>query len=288
VLADDSRLREAAALVALVRYGRPTTAHYADLVEEAGSAEVILEQEAGLLAGSLVDASAADLRVWSKRGIRVITVLDQAYPENLRAVWDRPALMFSIGEVTPRDDRAVAVIGSRRASDAGVRRAVEISDALIGAGYTIVSGLATGIDTAAHTTALERGARTVAVLGNGVLHSYPPQNARLQRQIADQGALISQFWPDEKPSRLTFPMRNAVMSGLALATVIVEAGPTSGARTQARRALAHGRPVLLLDSVLDQPWAQELAGRPGTYAVGSGEEVPEVVDRISSLEVPLA
>jgi DNA processing protein len=111
---------------------------------------------------------------------------------------------------------------------------------------------------------------------------YPAQNAALQRQIATEGAVVSRFWPDAAPSRRSFPMRNAVMSGLALGTVIVEAGPTSGARTQARLALAQGRPVLLVDTLLDQGWARELASRPGVYVVESAAEVPAVIERISS------
>lgn len=284
---DDAHLHNAAALVALLRCGKRSAARYADLVEDAGSAHSVLEEEAGLLAASLVEASVGDVSVWRKQGIRVLTVLDDEYPENLRAVHDRPALIFSVGELKPGDRRAVAVIGSRRASQAGIDCAITVTKKLIGSGYTIISGLATGIDTAAHTTALECGARTLAVLGTGLLRCYPSQNADLQCRIGSQGALLSQFWPDEAPSRVTFPMRNAVMSGVALATVIVEAGPTSGARIQARHALGHGRPLLLLESLLDQPWAQELSRRPGTHVVNSSEDISTIVDGISSLEFPL-
>lgn len=284
---DDRQLLEVAALVALLRLGKQPTAHYADLVEEAESARAILEQEEGLLAGSLVETAVADVRAWRQQEIRLITVLDQDYPENLRAVYDRPALIFSVGELKPGDSRGVAVIGSRGASPAGIDRAVAVTEALAASGYTIVSGLAAGIDTVAHTTALERGARTIAVIGTGVLRCYPAQNTLLQRRIAAEGVVVSQFWPDEAPSRATFPLRNAVMSGLTLATVIVEAGRTSGARIQARRALGHGRPVLLLESLLDQPWAQELSRRPGTHVVSCADHIPEIVDRISSFDFPV-
>jgi DNA processing protein len=284
--AEDQHQFEAAAVVALLRYAKQPPERYADLIEEAGSASTILEQEQGLLAGSLVDASAGDVRTWSAQGIEVLTVLDDDYPENLRAVYDRPPLIFVIGALTPADTRAVAVIGSRQPSPSGIHRARVVAQALIASGYTIVSGLAAGIDTAAHTTALEAGARTVAVLGTGVRRCYPAENAVLQERIAVEGAVLSQFWPDDGPTRVSFPMRNAVMSGLALATLIVEAGPRSGARIQARRALGHGRPVLLFDSLLAQQWARDLSRRPGTHVVNSPDEVPQVVDRISSFERP--
>ena len=106
------------------------------------------------------------------------------------------------------------------------------------------------------------------MIGTGVNRAYPAENATLQREIATDFALISQFWPDAPPNRRSFPMRNAVMSGISLATVIVEARETSGARVQARRALAQGRPVFLLGSLTDtQPWAREFAGRPGVSVI---------------------
>ena len=147
-----------------------------------------------------------------------------------------------------------------------------------------MSGLAAGIDTAAHTAALDRGERTVAVIGTGLHHTYPPQNAGLQRTIGSEGAVVSQFWPDSPPSRRSFPMRNAVMSGISLATVIVEATQTSGARIQARLALAQGRRVFLLEQLLVQEWARELATRPGTHVVRAAEDITETIDRVTATD----
>lgn len=279
---------ETAALVALLRSGRRSPPHYSDLVEEAGSAQVILEEEQGLLAAELSAAALADLHNWNAQGLRMATVLDPDYPANLRTVHDRPPLLFLAGSLQPGDARSVAVIGSRRASSEGLERAGVIAQTLIESRFTIVSGLAAGIDAAAHTTALDRGARTVAVIGTGLQHSYPPENACLQRRIADEGAVVSQFWPEARPSREAFPARNAVMSGLSLATVIVEATRTSGARIQARHALAHGRPVLLFSSLLDQAWARQLAERPGAHVITSAAEAVEIVDRFTSIEAPVA
>ncbi len=279
---------ETAALVALLRSGRRPPPHYSALVEEAGSAQVVLEDEHGLLAPELSAAAADELRGWSAQGLHITTVLDRDYPENLRTVHDRPPLIFIAGRLHPEDTRAVAVIGSRRASPDGLERARTLTKALVDSRYTIVSGLAAGIDTAAHMTALEGGGQTVAVIGTGLEHSYPAQNADLQRRIADEGAVVSQFWPEAGPSRQTFPARNAVMSGLSLATVIVEASQTSGARIQARHALGHGRPVLLISSLLDQPWARQLSERPGTHVIASPAEAIAVVNRVASTEAPVA
>lgn len=279
---------ETASLIALLRNPKRRPAQYADLVEEAGGAQAVLNDEQGLLAAELATAALSELTRWSEQRIRAITVLDTDYPENLRAVHDRPPLIFLAGELRPRDKRAVAVIGSRRASAAGIQRARATTEALAEAGCTIVSGLASGIDTEAHAAALDNHARTIAVIGTGLRHCYPAENAELQRRIAESGAVVSQFWPDQGPNRHTFPARNAVMSGVSLATVIVEAGRTSGARIQARRALSHGRPVLLLAELLNQDWARELAARPGTHVVRSPADVVAVIESASSTEAPVA
>ena len=186
------------------------------------------------------------------------------------------------GSLTADDERSVAVVGTRRPSEGGLQRARDIASGLVAAGYTVVSGLADGIDTAAHLAALERGGRTVAVIGTGLHRAYPARNASLQQRIADDAAVVSQFWPDAPPTRTSFPMRNVVMSGLARATVVVEASHTSGARMQARFALEHGRPLFLLGSLLKHDWARQFAERPGTYVVRSADEVVERVERLVS------
>jgi DNA processing protein len=287
-------LSESAALIALLRTGTRPWREYAELLEGAGSALAVFEHERGgkhasprlfeIADESGLDTAAAEIAGWAAQGIRVLTVLHREYPGNLRAVHDRPALIFTAGSLGAGDERSVAVIGSRDATEHGTRSARQIAEHLIAGGYTVISGLAAGIDAAAHTAALAAGGRTVAVIGTGLTRSYPPQNARLQQEIADKCAVVSQFWPDAAPSRRSFPMRNALMSGLSLATVIVEASQTSGARSQARFALAHGRPVLLIESLLEQVWARELSLRPGVHVVSSPAEVVATVQRLSGTE----
>jgi DNA processing protein len=275
-------LSESAALVALLRGAKRPWQQYSDVVEAAGSAHAVLHQERGLLADDELASAERDLGRWRAKGIHTLTVVDSDYPENLRGVHDRPPLIFVAGRLEPGDARSVAVVGARAASDRGRVAARRIAEHLVDAGYTVVSGLAEGIDTAAHTGALERDERTVAVIGTGLERFYPPQNESLQRTIATRGAVVSQFWPDAPPSRRSFPMRNAVMSGLTLASVIVEAAHTSGSRMQARLALAQGRPVLLVHSLLSQPWARELAARPGTHVVRTPGEITSIVERLTS------
>lgn len=211
-------------------------------------------------------------------------MLDSEYPSNLRAVHDRPALIFLSGRLEPADERSVAIIGARRPSRAGLDRARLLASELSQRGYTIISGLAAGVDSAAHTATLGSQGRTVAVIGTGVDQAYPPENRDLQRQIATTGAVVSQFWPGSPPSRESFPQRNAVMSGLAAGTVIVEASQRSGTRIQARLALAHGRPVFIARELLDQEWASALAARPGVRAVSSADEIVETLERLAGRE----
>lgn len=283
---------ETAAVLALLRLppellpGPP-----AELVQHLGSARAVLEEvlaprQGQLFATSepiheLLDRANEDLTRWERDGLRVVTVLDPEYPANLQRVHDRPALIFTAGALAPRDERAVAVVGSRRASAEGLHLGGVISRHLGTLEYTVVSGLADGIDTVAHTAALRDGRRTIAVVGSGLRRVCPPRNAPLHRRIAQAGAVISPFWPDSQASADQFRRRNAVMSGLSLATVIVEAGPTSGTRVQAGAALAHGRPVFLLRGVLVQAWAQELAARPNVFVVDDATQITARLDELT-------
>jgi DNA processing protein len=227
----------------------------------------------------LISEAAADIARWTASRITLISVLDRGYPVNLHGVHDRPALLFVRGEISAGDERSVAIVGSRRASPEGRAHARRLATELSELGYVVASGLAAGIDAAAHTAALDVGGRTLAMVGTGVDRVYPAEHAGLQRTIAERGAVISCFWPTDGPSRQSFPVRNAVLSGLTRATVIVEASSTSGTRIQARRALAHGRPVCLASKLLAQPWARELADRPNVHVADTADEIAAVIER---------
>lgn len=273
---------ERAALVTLLKTATKPWHVYADQVEASGSALEVLEEERGLLAHDGIGDAAAEIAAWERSGIRLLTVLDPEYPENLRTVYDRPPLIFLAGSLRQTDARSVAVVGTRAASREGLARARQVAAHVADNGFTVISGLAAGIDTQAHAAALRCGGRTAAVVGTGLRHCYPPENANLQRRIARGGAVVSQFWPDSPPTATSFVTRNATMSGLAMGTVVVEASHTSGARAQARLALQHGRPVFLLEPLLEEPWARVFADRPGTYVVRQPEEITATIERLNS------
>jgi DNA processing protein len=274
------------ALVALARQVGIDVPGLAERVEAAGPAEALadaLGQTTSLLPeqpGPLLDRARADLERWRAAGVNAVTVLDHGYPENLRAVHDRPALIFVSGKLADTDRRAIAVVGSRAAGDEQVDAARMIAGDLVASGHTVVSGLAAGIDTAVHNAALHHQGRTLAVIGTGHEHAYPSENATLQRELGRDHAVVSPLWPDTPPSADGFRRRNGVMSGLSRGTVIVAAGARSGTRVQARLALAHGRPVFLLPGLLAQPWAAELAARPNVHVVASAAEVIRITDRL--------
>jgi DNA processing protein len=289
---DMVKLEERAALVALLQV-RPQGMRWGEItadVVEAGSA---LEVWHRLVPPTLMsapgeldplDAATRDIQTWSTQGHTMLTVLDGAYPSRLRGVHQAPPVLFARGSVLP-EERAVSVVGSRKASDRGLAVAAGVARELVARDLTVVAGLALGIDTAAHRAALESGGRTVAIIGTGINKVYPAANRELQEEIATGGLLLSQFWPDAPAQKHTFLMRNATMSGYGLATVVVEAGEHSGARAQARLAVEHGRPVILTDMVVSaNHWARELVGRPGIYVARGLSDVTATVDRLISGE----
>lgn len=202
-------------------------------------------------------------------GVRLTTVLDGDYPVNLRTIFNLPPFLFYRGELREDDARAVAVVGTRNPTTAGVARAEQMARLLVEHGVTVLSGLARGIDTAAHSAALESGGRTIAVLGSGIRKVYPAENAALAAEIESRGAVVSQFWPDAPPTRYSFPRRNVVTSGMGQGTVVVEASATSGAKMQARLALQHGKKVWLLSSLVQEyEWARKYLARGAVEADG--------------------
>jgi DNA processing protein len=227
-------------------------------------------------------AAAADLEGWRRAGIRMVTVLDDGYPSNLRMIHQRPPLLFVRGVDDDRDAMAVAVVGTRQPTPLGIEQTRRLAAGLVERGIPVISGLAAGIDSTAHKAALAGGGRTVAVIGTGIDRVYPPQNAELQNEIAAKGLVISQFLPGAPPTKVSFPMRNAVMSGYALATVVVEASYRSGARMQARLALQHGRHVFLMRSLLEHDWARDYAQRPGVTVVENADDVFGGLRRLAS------
>lgn len=279
---------ERAALVALLRV-RPDDLKWTEIVAEIDARESALDLWHEKVPPSLLEDEAAeltqartDIETWRAANLGFLTFLDDEYPAQLRAVHDLPPVLFHRGTLVP-GDVAVSVVGSRNASPRGLSIASAIAAGLVDRGISVVSGLAKGIDAKAHTTTLEGGGRAVAVIGTGITRYYPKENRELQDRVAKDGLLLSQFWPDAPPGKHTFPMRNSVMSGYGRATIVVEAGEHSGARIQARRAVAHGRPVILTDLVVKaNNWARALVGQPGVHVAESTAEAMDLVESITA------
>jgi len=210
-----------------------------------------------------------------KNRVAVLALYDDAYPENLKNIYDPPIVLYIKGDVSREDKIAVSVVGSRRASLYGVDICYEISRKLAALGVTVVSGLARGIDSAAHRGALKSGGRTLAVLGNGLSLVYPRENIKLAEEIASLGALISEFPMEMPPMRQNFPIRNRIISGLSLGVVVVEAAQTSGALITANCALEQGREVFAVPGKAGTMTAR------GTHAlIKEGARLAESADDI--------
>ena len=200
-----------------------------------------------------LDDPARELEAAAAAGLQVIAYYDHAYPENLKQIYDPPMVLYLKGNLEERDKHAIAIVGSRRATQYGRTSASRLARELAANGFTIVSGLALGIDSAAHMGAIEGGGRTIAVLGSGFADFYPPENDELAEQIAATGAVISEFHMKCAPSKTNFPMRNRVISGLALGTIVAEAPTNSGALITATHALNQNRLVFAVPGRTDAP-----------------------------------
>lgn len=188
-----------------------------------------------------------------RAGVLALAPSDPRYPSRLKEISDAPPLLYVRGAWTPDDEWSVAVVGTRRATAYGRQAAEEFARGLASNRVTVVSGLARGIDTVAHRTALDAGGRTVAVLANGLDTIYPPENARLAEQIAEQGALITDYPLGTKPRADFFPRRNRIMSGVALGTLVVEGDYKSGAMITAKFALEQDREVFVVPGSIFSP-----------------------------------
>jgi DNA processing protein len=195
----------------------------------------------------------AELKRIQDFGCNVVTQEDENYPELLRQIYDPPILLYVKGTLTPRDKNSVAIVGSRMTTAYGTNVARKFGYQLAYMGLTVVSGGARGIDTAAHQGALAGKGRTIGVLGTGINQVFPPENAQLFEKIAANGALITQFPFNRPADKQTFPIRNRIVAGMTLGTVIVEANLTSGALITANFAVEYGRQVFAVPGPIDSP-----------------------------------
>jgi DNA processing protein len=215
-------------------------------------------------------------------GATVLTLEEADYPALLREIHDPPTVLYVWGKLDPRDHHAIGVVGSRRTSHYGLECAKKISYQIAYAGLTVVSGLARGIDTAAHQGALAAKGRTIAVLGTGLHHVYPAENRALAEKIISAGAVVTEFPMETMPDRQTFPMRNRIISGWGFGLLVVEAGVNSGALISASQAAEQGRNLYAIPGPIDRP-SSHGANRliqQGAKLVMSVEDILEDLQRL--------
>ena len=194
-----------------------------------------------------------EIKALDELGAKIVTQHDSDYPQNLRQIYDPPVILFVRGELKEEDRFAVAIVGTRRPSQYGRSMALKLGRDLANEGLCVVSGGARGIDTIAHRGALEGGGRTIAVLGCGLDVSYPPENMKLFDEISEKGAVITEFVPGTKPDAWRFPVRNRLVSGLALGVLVVESLITGGAMITATLAGEQGRDIWAVPGSADAP-----------------------------------
>ncbi|MCB2211412.1 DNA-processing protein DprA [bacterium] len=253
-----SSTAERAATLTLLRATEVGATRVRKLLEVFGSAGMTLSASDGTLerVGGLSPETVRSLREAEgdrfgeqqleraeKLGVRVLLPDDDEYPELLRNIHNPPAALFVIGEKLPTDGRAVAIVGSRNATEAGVEISHQLGAGLAKAKVNVVSGMALGIDGAAHRGALQEGGQTVAVLGCGVDKVYPRQHTKLHGEISRRGTVVSELFLGAGPEARNFPMRNRIITGMSSAVVVVEAGAKSGSLITARYALEENRPL---------------------------------------------
>jgi DNA processing protein len=237
----------------------------------------------GILAGPNLKAVRFQEETCQRLKARIVFFRSEAYPDPVRGLPHPPPFLFLAGEWRPEDRKAMAVVGTRYPTGYGIRMAREMALGLAEQGFTLISGMARGIDTLAHETALRCGARTLAVLGSGLDWIYPPENANLARDIARRGALISEFPMGTAPHATHFPRRNRLISALSRGTLVVEAGNDSGALITADFALEQGREVFAVPGAVHQPGSQGTHKliREGAHLVERAADIVSVLQGTS-------
>ncbi len=227
-----------------------------------------------------------ELKLCREHGVRLIARGDADYPQGLAQIPDPPSILYVKGSIEPRDAAAVAVVGARHATEYGMKIAAQLAGGLARAGITVVSGLARGIDEAAHRGALEAGGRTIAVLGSGLAKIYPPEHEALAREVAAHGALVSESALLAEPIAGAFPQRNRIISGLSLGAVVVEAAHRSGSLITAGHAAEQGREVFAVPGRVDSRMSHGCHRllRDGAKLV---ETVDDILEELGHLAAPV-
>ncbi len=208
--------------------------------------------------------------------IKQVRIIDKEYPKLLKEIYDPPRVLYYQGIIYPNEN-CIAVVGTRKMTSQGKEETEKFTKGLVMAGFTIVSGLARGIDSVAHKSALAADGRTIAVLGSGFKHIYPPENKKLVEEIIEKGGLVcSEYPPDKLPLPGNFPQRNRIISGLSLAVLVVEAKENSGSTITARCAVEQGREVFAVPP-------NDLINS-GAQAVFNPEEITDILQEVNKAD----
>ncbi|MEY8577196.1 DNA-processing protein DprA [Corynebacteriaceae bacterium 6-324] len=276
-----SRKEQTADILRLLRadLGMSQTERVNELLRLRNAQRVLLDNTSTLFASRTAEEE--ELDSWHSSGFNSVNVLEEEYPELLLGVREAPGILYWQGTLNP-SELGVSIVGSRAADSAVLRITREFAAMLATEGIPVISGLAKGIDTAAHEGALSVGGRTIAVMGTGLDKTYPAENKHLREDIqANQGLVMTQFEPYSDTHRFNFPMRNAVMSGYGLATVVMAATEKSGTRHQVKAAVKHGRKVIFTGRVANYvKWANELVMQGKAVSVTSLEHAVDVAQSV--------
>ncbi len=285
--------------IAFSRVPRVGRVRAAQLEDHFGSLRGAWEASSGELRAAGLDASTVsecvaararinpddELELLHRHGVQAVTWHDDAYPRQLAEIYDRPPVLFARGTMTPADEWAVAVVGTRRVSEFGRQAAEVMARGLALNRVTVVSGLARGVDAVAHRAALEAGGRTIGVLACGLDMVYPPEHKRLAEQIVEQGALISDYAIGTQPRSEFFPRRNRILSGVSLGVLIVEGDIKSGAMITARQALEQNREVFAVPGSIYSPNSR---GTNKLIQDGEAKLTLDVQDILAELNLSMA
>lgn len=216
-----------------------------------------------------------------KKQIKLISIKDKEFPENLKFIYDPPVLLFYKGNLSPDDRFSISIVGTRFPTEYGKSICINIASQLADLGIPIISGMARGIDTVAHKYALEKGSITYAVLGSGVDVIYPMENKKLYEKIIENGAIISEFLPGAKPDKVNFPLRNRLISGISLGTVIIETGLRGGSLITAGCAMEQNREIFAVPGHINSKKSEgtnDLIKRGYAKLITSADDILEEVE----------
>ena len=265
---------------------------YQSNIYKLASIKGISQKKAEYIYSNLKDFAKAEKELADAKrlGVDIMSLDADDYPKLLKQIDDPPHILYKKGSLVRQDNLAIAIVGSRTCSQYGFEQASRFAHLLASSGFTIISGLARGIDTAAHRGAIAAGGRTIAVQGRGLAGVFPPENAELANNIVDNGALISELPVNFEPIGANFPARNRIIAGMSLATIVIEAKKRGGALITARLAMEYNRDVMAVPGRIDNPCSEGPNSliRDGATLITGIDDIMEVLGTVGDIIKPHA